>query len=170
MSHIWPIWPVSLSDGWKVSSILIGWVPDQQHFLLANSWEWERCKNLATPHYRCELGVDLAGFFTLPRQSGHMAHPASPSCANFPLFSRSGTNYFKPFISLLFVTFISKIIKKLYYCLNLCQFNILDQLILDTGPGVLSHIWPNWQVHTSSGAGQEYSESCEAHCWTSGGV
>jgi hypothetical protein len=30
----------------------------------------------------------------------------------------------------------------------------LDQMILDTGPGVLSHILPIWMVHMSSGAGQ----------------
>jgi hypothetical protein len=32
----------------------------------------------------------------------------------------------------------------------------LDQLILYTGPDVLSHIQPYWPVHISSRAGQEY--------------
>jgi hypothetical protein len=51
----------------------------------------------------------------------------------------------------------------------------LDQLILYTGPDVLSHIRPYWPVHISSRAGQEYvlqypptASHCEKRCYLKG--
>jgi hypothetical protein len=60
-------------------------------------------------------------FLTLPRQKCHVTHPLLPSCAIAPLFSRSRTNYFKLFVSLLCVTDIRKNIWKRYYYLDLCK-------------------------------------------------
>jgi hypothetical protein len=145
---MWPIWPVSSSCGWKVSSVLIGWVPSLQCLLLAHSCEQERWENPAIPLHNGSA-----------MQNCLVIHPPPPSLAIAALFSRYRTNYFKLFISLLCVTYsicIRKITWKLYYYLNLCQIKKLDQLILDTGPGVLSNIWPIWLVHMFSQAGQEY--------------
>jgi hypothetical protein len=96
-----------------------------QRLLLAYNWERERWENLANtppPHYRYELGADLAGFLDSAQAERSSNTPPPPNCEIDPLFSRSRRNFYKLFISLLCVTYISKIIPQRYFCLNLCQF------------------------------------------------
>ncbi len=80
---------------------------------------------------RC-FTYDLSGRFHCHR--GERTLPTN--CAIAPIFSRSRTNYFKLFTSILYHT-KNNIIAKTYDI-----FQTSDHLILDTGPGVLSHIRP----------------------------
>jgi hypothetical protein len=111
-----------------------------------------------TPHSRGELWSDLAGVLDSAQTECHVTHPQPLPVAQL-LHSSADPGWITSNVFFHYLCqYVSKTIKKCSYCLYICQIKNKknsDQLILDRGPGVLSHIWPIRLIHLASGAGHE---------------
>jgi hypothetical protein len=114
-----------------------------QCLLLVRSWEQERQENLATPPHTIDVnwGLIWQVLLTLHRQNSHVTHPPASQKCNYSALQHIQE---KVTLNCLFPYYESHMLGKSYENYIIAQthvnFKKSDQLILGTGPGVLSYI------------------------------